>query len=53
MNTDSQAELRKHPKRKNGNEQNDWGFKSQVNSGTVEVRFVINLTKRNSFNLCM
>jgi hypothetical protein len=33
---------REHPKRKNGSEQDDGGFKAQVNSGTVEVRFMIN-----------
>jgi hypothetical protein len=44
---------REHPKRKNGSEQDDGGFKAQVNSGTVEVRFMVNPTKHNSFNLCM
>jgi hypothetical protein len=36
-----------HPKRKNGSEQDDGGFKAQVNSGTVEVRFMIDSTKCN------
>jgi hypothetical protein len=45
--------MREHPKRKNGSEQDDGGFKAQVNSGTVEVRFMIDPAKRNSFNLCI
>jgi hypothetical protein len=44
---------RDHPKRKNGSAQDDGGFKAQVNSGTVEVRFVVDQIRRNSFNLCM
>jgi hypothetical protein len=44
---------REQPKNKNGSEQDDGGFKAQVNSGTVEVRFVIDPAKRNSFNLCI
>jgi hypothetical protein len=44
---------RDNPKRKNGSEHDDGGFKVQVNIGTVEVRFIIESTKRNSFNLCM
>jgi hypothetical protein len=44
---------REHTKRKNGSEQDDGGFKAQVNIGTMELRFMINPAKRNSFNLCM
>jgi hypothetical protein len=44
---------REQPKNKNGSEQDDGGFKAQVNSGTVEVRFEIDQAKRNSFNLCI
>jgi hypothetical protein len=40
-------------KRKSGSEQDDGGFKAQVNSGKLEVRFMIYPTKRKSFNLCM
>jgi hypothetical protein len=44
---------RDHPKRKNGSEQDDVGFKAQVKSGTLEVRFMTDSTKHNSFYLCM
>jgi hypothetical protein len=44
---------RKKSKSKNGSEQDDGGFKAKVNSGTVEVRFMIDQAKRNSFNLCI
>jgi hypothetical protein len=44
---------REQPKNKNGSEQDDGGFKAQVNSGTVEVRFMIEKVKRNYFNLCI
>jgi hypothetical protein len=38
---------RDHPKPKNSSEQDDGGFKAQVNSGTVEVRFMTDPAKRN------
>jgi hypothetical protein len=44
---------REQPRSKNGSEQDDGGFKDQVNSGTVEVRLMIDQAKRNSFNLCI
>jgi hypothetical protein len=44
---------REHLKRKNDSEQDDGGFKAQVNTGIVEVRFMIDPSKRTSFNLCM
>jgi hypothetical protein len=45
MNTHSHAELREStPSAKNGSEQDYVGFKSQVNSITVEVRFMIDST---------
>jgi hypothetical protein len=40
-------------KRQNGSEQDDGGFKAKVNSGTLEVRFMIEPSKCNTFNQCM
>jgi hypothetical protein len=44
---------REQPMCKNGSEQDDGGCKAQGNSRTLEVRFMIDPTKRDSFNLCM